>query len=152
MALEERLQIQEDIQEIIRLKASYCNAADCGWSRPSPDGDMVAKLFVPEGVWNGGAFGQAAGHEAIRALFTSLKDISFAFHCITNPIIKVNGDEATGTWHLLSPGTMAANQSIWIGGTYNDEFVRTPEGWKLKNLSLTVAFTGTHEQGWDVSK
>ena len=38
MTVEQRVQVLEDIQEINALKASYCNAADGGWDRPSKVG------------------------------------------------------------------------------------------------------------------
>lgn len=149
MPIEKRLQVMEDIQAIARLKATYCDAVDCGYSHPSPDGDKVVSLFVPEGVWDGGSFGRAEGHKEIRELFKSLEVISLSFHRISNPLIEVNENEAIGKWHLLSPGIVAGD-SMWIGGVYNDEFVRTPQGWKFTKLSLTIVFTGKNDQGWDV--
>lgn len=152
MTMEQQLQVLVDIQEITNLKASYCNAADCGWERPSNDADTIASLFVTDGVWDAGSFGKAEGREAIRQKFKA--DLyPLGFHNISNPIVKVDGDTATGQWHVLAPCIYnpADNQSIWIAGIYNDEFVRTPEGWKFKKLHVTIAFTGTNAQGWDVA-
>lgn len=152
MTVEQRLQVLEDVQEIAHLKASYCNAADCGWNRTSNDADTIASLFVAEGVWDAGAFGLAEGREAILQKFKA--DLyPFGFHRISNPIIKVNGNTATGEWHFLVPCILNinGNQSMWIGGIYNDEFVRTSEGWKFLKLKVTPAFTSMHVQGWDVA-
>jgi SnoaL-like domain len=95
MTVEQRLQILEDIQAITELKASYCNAADGGWDRPSHDADKVASLFVEGGVWDAGEIGRGEGREAIRALFNGFKRFPFAFHRVSNPVIKVQGDTAT---------------------------------------------------------
>lgn len=152
MTIEQRLQIFEDTIEISHLKASYCNAADGGWDRPSHNADKVASLFIDEGVWDCGEYGRVAGREAIRSLFREFQRFPFAFHRISNPVIKVNGDVATGEWHLLCPIIIDDKQSMWIGGMYNDEFVRTPEGWRFKNLKFTPAFSCKNEQGWDVGE
>lgn len=151
LSIEQRLQQVEDIQEITRLKASYCKAADCGWDRAGRDATTMASLFVEEGVWDAGNFGRADGREAIRALF-STNPYPFGFHRISNPNIHVHGDTATGEWHMLCPSIVGDNQSIWIGGMYNDEFVRTAEGWKFKKVSVTVAFTSKNDQGFEVNR
>lgn len=148
--VEQRLQALEDIQEIAHLKAYYCNAADCGWDRPHCDSDAVASLFVEDGVWDAGVMGRYGGREEIRAMFKSLTNFKVDFHIIGNPIIKVNGDTATGQWHGLFPLVKGdEDQAMWIAGVYNDEFVRTPHGWKFKQLSLTLAFTGKSDHTFE---
>ena len=148
MTMEERLQVLEDVQAITELKALYCDAADCGWARPLNDADGLASLFVPEGVWEAGGYGRAEGRDAIRELFrTSL--YPFAFHMVTNPIIKVSGDTAIGKWHMLV-AHIIDEHSLWIGAIHNDEYVRTPYGWKFKAVKIALAFTG--EQQWQVAK
>jgi hypothetical protein len=150
--VEERLRIQEDIIEIAQLKAAYCRNADCGWNRSRPDAEGVAALFIEDGVWEAGSFGRAEGRKGIFELFTTSRD-AFGLHCISNPVIKVNGDEATGEWNLICPGIVGpGNLQIWIGGTYTDRFVRTAEGWRFKHLKVTIAFTSVNEKGFDVNK
>lgn len=148
MTLEPRIQILEDIQEISVLKASYCNAADGGWDRPSHDADKVASLFVEDGVWDAGAIGRGEGREAIRALFQGFKRFPFAFHRISNPIIHVHGDTATGEWHVLVPITFEKKEDIWAGGIYNDEFVRTPAVRRSQGILACIPRTSTAGVPW----
>ncbi len=151
MSLEQRLQRLEDIQAITELKAAYCNGADGGWDRPSHDCDAVAALFVEDGVWDAGKdIGRGEGREAIRALFKSFQRWPFAFHRVSNPIIKVDGDTATGEWHVQVAITMDEGQDMWAGGIYRDQFVRTPDGWRFKELTFTRAFISMNDQGWQV--
>jgi hypothetical protein len=110
----------------------------------------VASLFVEGGVWDAGEYGRGEGREGIRALFKSFQRFPLAFHRITNPIIKVEGDRATGEWHVLVPITLEENRAVWIGGIYQDQFVRPAEGWKFKVLRFTRAFVTKNEQGWKV--
>jgi hypothetical protein len=149
MTIEQRLQVLEDTLEITHLKASYLSAADCGWQKPSCDAEAVASLFIADGVWDCGSYGRAAGRDQIRAHFKSFDRITFDFHLVGNPVIKVSGDTATGEWHGFFPLT-SGGESRWLGGVYNDQFVRTPEGWKFKKLTLTPAFASKNEQGFEV--
>ena len=150
--IEARLQLQEDITEIIRLKARYCRAADCGWDRPKPDSAGVADCFVADGVWDAGpGFARLTGTDAIRNYFAT-KEHPFGLHTVSNPIIHVDGDRATGQWQLLCPSIIENDQHIWIGGIYDDEFLRTPNGWRFKTIQVTIAFTSKADPGFDVVK
>jgi ketosteroid isomerase-like protein len=68
IALEQRVQRLEDIQEIANLKARYLNGADGGWSfnRKPSDADVVVPLFAEDGVWHSESQGRAEGRAAIR--------------------------------------------------------------------------------------
>lgn len=151
-ALERRIQVLEDIEEISKLKARYCNYVDGGWDRLTHDYDGVASIFVEDGLWeiSGNPQMRGEGREGIRDYFKAAQNISFAFHRVTNPIIEVNGDSATGNWHVLVALTMPDGKRIWVAGIYNDDFVRTPEGWKFKTLSFKQAFMAPYEKGWGV--
>lgn len=151
-SLEGRLQLMEDVQAIAELKAAYCNAADGGWDRPTHDSDTVANLFVEDGVWQGGKSGRGEGREGIRKLFDTFKPAPLAFHRVSNPVIKVDGDHATGEWHALVAITFGNGKSYLIGGIYNDEFVRTGEGWRFKRLDFTFAFGTKNPQGWMIGE
>jgi hypothetical protein len=150
LTVEQRLQRFEDIQAIHKLKADYCHACDGGWDRPTHDYDKVASLFVEEGSWDARpTAGFAEGREAIRELFKTFRACPFAVHYVTNPQIEVDGDTATGNWHLLLLIVMPENrQALYVMGIYNDEFVRTPEGWRFKTLRFTPAAFSPYELGW----
>jgi ketosteroid isomerase-like protein len=147
-ALERRIKLLEDIEEISKLKARYCNYVDGGWDRPTHDYDGVASIFTEDGVWEAVPTIRAETREGIREYFRKAQDISLAFHRVTNPIIEVDGDTATGNWHVLVALTHPNGKAVWIGGIYNDDFVRTDEGWKFKKLSFAFAFNVPYEKGW----
>ncbi len=153
VTIEERLQNQIDVLEIIQLKAKYCDAADVGWHRAKPDPEEVSSLFVADGVWEAnGDFGKAEGSDAIRELFISMNN-AFGIHYTSNPIITVDGDTAKGKWQYLCPAIVTDdNVPLWFGGIYNDEFVRTADGWRFKSVKVTIVFTSSNPQGYDVVK
>jgi len=69
-------------------------------------------------------------------------------HSITNHRIAVDGDRATIRAHVRAehwapPAVAAGGPSCWlVVGFYDDIAVRTPDGWRLSAITLTV----THQE------
>ena len=143
--LERRLHVLEDVEEIKRLKARYAALCDNNY-----ECDGIAALFTPDGSWDGGRLGRAEGREAIRAFFAKAPEaIPFAIHNVMNPLIEVSGDSARGSWYLLQPLTMAkGNRAAWLAGHYEEEYVRTAEGWRFRRLKFIPIFMTPYEEGW----
>ena len=148
--LEQRVQVIEDRDEIVKLKARYVNYNDGGWKGPThTNPQAVADMFVEDGVWDGRpSSGYAVGRSAIKQLFEAFQVVPFIVHYVTNPIIEVDGDLATGHWHALVTMTMPDQQALWTLGLYIDKYVRTPDGWKFKSLRFDTASTAPYELGW----
>ena len=43
---------------------------------------------------------------------------------------------------------MATNEAVWSSGYYQDEFVKTDEGWKIKKKVMTWFFRTPYDKGW----
>jgi hypothetical protein len=149
-ALEDRVRTLEDVNAIATLKAEYCDAMDGGWDRPAHDADRAIKLFLDDGSWAAPGLGEAVGRDAMYTLFQGFRKFPFAFHRITNQAIKVDGDEATGSWHVLVPIKFGAEGSHWIGGIYNDRFQRTSAGWRIRSVHFTQAVLSERATPWQV--
>ncbi len=148
-SLEQRLRRLEDIEEIKKLKARYCEACDGGWDgRASHNIEKIVAVFAQDGVWDGGVYGRREGREALRDYYQHNPEVPFAFHLLTNPIIEVNGDYATGNWHLLISLTQADQSSVLIGGVFDDEYTRTAEGWRIKRSRFSLALHSAHQGSW----
>ena len=148
-SIEDRLRAMEDVVEIANLKARYTNASDGGWNRPSHNADAVAALFAEDGVWEAEGFPVLEGREAIRTAFAAFsQQAPFAFHAISNPLIEVNGDTASGEWHLSEAFTDADGNEHAATGIFNDQFVRVPDGWRIKHMRISYAFFGPRKDGW----
>ncbi len=147
--VEQRLRRMEDIEEIKKLKARYCEACDGGWDgRASHNIEGIVSLFAEDGVWDGGVYGRREGRNALRDYYQHNPEVPFAFHLLTNPIIEVNGDHATGNWHLLISITQADQSSALIGGVFDDEYARTAEGWRIKRSRFSLALHSPHQGSW----
>jgi len=149
-SIEERVRILEDQQEIIKLKARYVNLNDGGWKGPTHTyPQAVADMFVEDGIWDGRpSTGYAKGHAEIKKLFETFGAVPFIVHYVTNPLIEVDGDTATGNWHALVTMTVPSEQALWNLGLYIDEYVRTEQGWKFKSLRFESAANTPYELGW----
>ena len=145
--LAHKIQLLEDLEAIKTLKHQYCAYCDDSYN---PEG--IAGLFVENGIWDGGDFGRCEGREAIRKFFQKTPAVmSLAAHQVMNPIIKIDGDRATGAWKLLQPCTLegkAGPRAMWLAANYHDEYVRTPAGWKFQQLKVTALFFAPHAEGW----
>jgi ketosteroid isomerase-like protein len=148
--IEERLQALEDREEIVKLKARYANYNDGGWSGPThAHPDEVADMFVEDGIWDGTPVaGYAKGREQIRELFRKFAAVPFIIHYVTNPLIEVDGDTATGHWHALVTATTPDRTALWSLGMYDEKYVRTGEGWKIQTLRFTCAANAPYDLGW----
>jgi SnoaL-like domain len=150
--LEQKIQELLDIQEITRLKAKYCFGCD---GVPSADVnhdrhvnyDMVASLFTEDAELDG--VGRCRGREAIREYYKGIQHLPLAIHCVATPLIEVHGDAATGKWHGIIPLITAEEKvAAWLVGVYEDDFVRTSEGWKIKKLGFTPHFFTPAGESW----
>lgn len=136
-----------DIEAIRQLKHRYCGLCDDGY-----DADPLAELFTEDAVWDGGPIGAHHGREAIRAFFRgSSARVPFALHLVTNPIIDVDGDAATGRWYLWEPLAYAfpdGERAYWMSARYDDRYRRTAQGWKFERVAITMKMLAPYDEGW----
>lgn len=90
-ALAERLQRLEDLEEIRQLFIDYGHYLDSG------NFAAYGELFADEGEVLLGAIGRAKGPTAIEALMRQTMEGArgSSFHIVSNPIIELDGDQAT---------------------------------------------------------
>lgn len=154
-SLEERIRLIEDREEIARLKHTYCSINNGGWRgvETHHDIDKLIDIFVPDGVWDGSPeLPKAVGHQQIRDLFTMWRALPFVIHFVTNPVIDVDGDTAHAVYQAIITPAMpcpdGSKQAMWIFGQYEEDYVRTPQGWKYKVLRFVSFTITTFEEGW----
>ena len=136
--LEKRITRIEDIEAIKQLKARYCEICD-----DDHNPDRVASAFAEDGIWESDDFGVARGHEEIRELFRGFRKLfNFSQHNITNPIIEVDGDRATGVWYIMGPWTFSENNDEkWMALRYDDDYVKIDGVWKYQHLRVALRMT-----------
>lgn len=146
-----QIQWLADIEAIRQLKHVYCGLCDDNY-----DADPLAALFTEDAVWDGGPIGMHHGREAIRRFFQgSPARVPWALHMVTNPIIQVDGDAATGRWYLWEPLVYAlpgGNQAYWMSARYDDVYARTVDGWKFKRVTISMKLLAPYDKGWGAER
>ena len=88
----------------------------------------------------------ASGQQALAKLATEEPHgTNFARHWTFNHVIEPSGAGATGKAYVamidILPGRQAQGHSIFLLGRYDDQYVKTAQGWRIKNRVLTIAST-----------
>jgi hypothetical protein len=116
--------------EIHDLVARYNLAIDTG------DVEGWVATFTPDGVFDG-IVGQFAGAAALRRFASAYaSDPAYeryrvAQHWVNNLVVDGQGDRARlRCQHLLVAPTATGGEVILVAA-YDDELVRTPEGWRF---------------------
>ncbi len=145
MTHEDRVQWLYDVERIKQLKHRYCAFCDEGYD---PEG--IASLFTENGVWEGGPFGRAETRAGIREFFAAISgQVAFANHYVSNPVIEVDGDRASGRWDLWQPMVMGDEPAaLWLVAKYRERYVRAGDEWLFELLELDVRALSPYEQGF----
>ena len=140
-----RIQRLEDIEAIKNLKSRYAGYCDDDYS---PD-DLVT-LFTEDAIWDGGQMGRCEGREAIRTFFSAASGaVPFAIHHVTNPLIEVDGDRATGRWYLWQPCVFSkGDQALWMAGPYHDRYRRVDGNWLFEEVRVELRMLSPYEAGF----
>jgi len=124
-------------QEISQLKYEYCHHLDYGNVSDFVDlftGD--AYLEVPN---SSACHGTDEIQEFIADV--SARDVTLMAHMPANPVLDIDGDEATGLWYYLVIITDGDGQTTLAQGRWKDEYRSVDGDWKIDSLVATRKFT-----------
>jgi hypothetical protein len=91
--------------------------------------DRWLEVFTPDGEYN--AFGTPYSLERFPALLEAAPRGQFIGNM---PVVELDGDTATGKQHFVFIDQQTHAMRI---GWYNDEYARTPDGWRIRRRSTT---------------
>ena len=117
-----------DRLEIQQLLVDYSTAID---QRRFDDLD---RIFTPDAYIDYRVMGGIDGHypEVKAWLASVLPNFPAYCHMVGNFDIRLDGDSATGRTMCLNPMKLSDDgQILFCALWYEDEFVRTPEGWRM---------------------
>jgi hypothetical protein len=122
----------DDYSEITRIYYRY------SWSVDSRDGKTWASLFTPDGVFEYPNGNKVVGHDALmlepqKALGDPTA--TTAVHMTTNIWTEATPEGAHGGAYLLNvvPGGQGKPATITAVSFYEDWFVKTQDGWRIKH-------------------
>ena len=140
-----------DLEEIKSLKYRYCRYNDGGWpAQPQSHTGPSADLFTEDGVWDGSpGLPVARGRREIGELFARFTSLfPMAYHAVMNPIVEIEGDAARAHWHIISASQVASGRASLSIGAYDDQYLRTSEGWRIKHMRLLAGRSTALPEGW----
>jgi 3-phenylpropionate/cinnamic acid dioxygenase small subunit len=121
------------------------------WAIDTKDWDALDTVFLPD-AWldySSNPAGKSGDYNKIRPwLEKSLAPFPVTQHLVTNIDVTVDGDRATARTMVYNPMGAATREGplhfFFMGGRYDDELVRTPDGWRIaKRVETALWFQGT---------
>ena len=129
-----------DYFEIQRLVASYGHGLDNGLAQ-TDNGPAYANLFTPDGV----AFRRLKGFGPLASIARAQPHgPKYVRHFLTNVTIAPSPEGATGEQYLvvIDPPESGRPERLFLGGHYEDIYVKTAQGWRYKSRTLFTANLG----------
>lgn len=111
------------------------------------DWEQVMSTFTPDGVWEIPAFkARYQDHAVIQKVMADFLEPMAWFVQINSPaVITVDGDKATARSVIRECGRFRdRDEALEVFGRYEDELVRTSEGWKFSRRSFHAAGKHTY--------
>ncbi|KAK4941907.1 hypothetical protein LTR10_018237 [Elasticomyces elasticus] len=138
-AVQKRLCILEDKDELTTLMNKYCTVSD------TFDFKGYGDCYHKDGTLEYDRFHKVTGKDRLAEKARSaLEGYEGLQHSMTNMQFEVNGDKATGTANLIcmaTPNLSKPGVNFMFGGPYRWDFVRTEDGWRLWICRLSVVWT-----------
>jgi hypothetical protein len=133
-----------DYLEIQQLVARYPYGLDTG----ADTGRLFSDVFAIDGIFAGGP-SKVEGREKLAAFASGHRPGQgplYARNFSTNVMIRPSGDGAVGKAYAvvldIGEGT-GKPSSVLNGGHYEDTYVRTSEGWRIKSRQFLPSRSGT---------
>lgn len=127
-----------DRQELIDLTIRYATAID------SRQYDLLSTVFTADADLDYGEVGHwKSAAEVIEFMDLAHAGAASTMHRMSNQVVTVDGDAATARTYvdalILGPDGSGVNAI----GFYDDELVRTAEGWRISKRVFTPVRLGT---------
>src|SRR5206468_4775785 len=123
-----------DRLEINDLLVRYCYAVD------DRDWDKYRKIFTSDAVLDDTVTGgiRSGVEEHVSFMQKALSKILISQHAISTILLEINGVEAKARVHCSCPMVVdlgGGKRHVFFQGLwYRDRLVRTPDGWRIKEL------------------
>jgi hypothetical protein len=149
--LEKKINRLEDIEAIKKLKNMYCYLADAGIAGDETKMDELVAHFTEDAWVDFSEFGIHKGQKAIEAFYKEIvaRTLSYSAHMVSNPMIEVDNDTASGNWYVFVPCTLRQSEkATWLQGKYEEEYRKINGQWYWKSMTARFDFITPFEEGW----
>ena len=110
--------------------------------------ERMWELFTEDAYVDFGYISRARGREDIKALFLRIpRNLPLVKQFIHNHMVDVDGDQATGISYLDARYAQDGD-SVMVAARFDEIYVRTQEGWRIKQMLLDLYFSVPITIGW----
>ena len=122
-----------------------------GWAIDTKDLALLDTCFTADAEvdYSSNPGGKEGPYQQIRSwLEKMISAFPVTQHLMSNIDVQLAGDTATCRTMVTNPQGAATREGplhfFYVGGRYDDDFVRTPEGWRIaRRVETTLWFEGT---------
>lgn len=128
-----------DEQRIVDVAVRYC------WALDTRNWAGLDTVFAPDATAKLASRSVLEGLDAIvRRCTAVLSPLDASQHLVSTHQVHLDGDRATHRCNLHAQHVRAAAEggpNYVVGGRYEDDLVRTAEGWRIRHRRLVVLWT-----------
>ena len=155
--IEQRLQLQEDLEAIRRLKHyHYCHCVDRAVAGEAAAIEETISRFTDDIVADFTGFPLAEGKAAVTAFYARgvPSILSYSQHHVFNEVIDIDGDQATGLWYVHCPVNFTEASPVGeavpglVMGRYEEEYVRQDGLWMWRKIVAWLDVVAPGETPW----
>jgi len=128
----------DDHRAIVDLTVDYC------WAIDGRDWEALHNIFLPHATAELGRGTEQGVDAIIDRISGVLNVLDGSQHLVTNHRIHLHGDRATCSTYLHAQHVRKAARDgrlYVVAGRYEDDLVRTAEGWRIAHRRLVVMWT-----------
>jgi hypothetical protein len=122
-----------------------------GWAIDTKDWSLLDTCFTADAEvdYSSNPGGKKGPYQQIRSwLEKMISAFPVTQHLMANIDVQLAGDTATCRTMVTNPQGAATREGplhfFYVGARYDDQFVRTPDGWRIKlRVETTLWFEGT---------
>jgi 3-phenylpropionate/cinnamic acid dioxygenase small subunit len=122
-----------------------------GWAIDTKDWDLLDRCFTEDAYldYTSNPGGKEGPYPKVRAwLAKVMSAFPVTQHLMANIDVNLDGDRAIVRTMVTNPQGAATREGplhfFYVGARYDDDFVRTPDGWRIaKRVETTLWFEGS---------
>jgi hypothetical protein len=148
-ALEHRIGRLEDFAQLENLQMRY------GYYLATLEWDRLANLFAPDGAIEIALRGAYVGRDSVRRSLNlygepGVHEGNLHNHMQYQPVIHVAEDGMTAQVRARALSMMGTfgKSGMWMGGIYENQFVKQDGVWKFKHDQVFNTYFAQYEVGW----
>jgi 3-phenylpropionate/cinnamic acid dioxygenase small subunit len=103
--------------------------------------DLFRTCFTDDCVCDYDPVGPREGYADFEALARGyVEPLAATQHLVTNHVIEISGDTATARSYAHAMHVSATGAQFVIAGAYEDELVRTSDGWRIRHRKFPISW------------